>query len=347
MLTSLRIKNFKNFRDEEHLIIFRPEEDICALSILVGKNGAGKSSTFDAIEWAIFQRSPKSLRAMKQDDLISDGEEFVSVKATFELKDRSVSLDITRELRKGKQPSSSGILVTTNGNSSVATNQKLNGAREIATTLREHFNIDLTNLERILIKQQCISTLSCAKPKSLLSLLESFIGTDKISAAANECFTNRDCISLERKRVLISGDEFLKQIKQMQPGVDNAIAVQNQKYKMNVSLLKLRTAEFKKLMIVKVRQEAKLLEVKLNQNSLSNSITSSLKSIDIISTQLKTLNLEKIKATRTINRCVDAIEKNELELDEIVAARRKAVQKSLLNDKKMKALLKLVRGYAK
>ena len=56
MLVSLRIENFKNFRDEQNLIVYDSNEDACAFSVLVGNNGAGKSSVLDAIEWVAVAR---------------------------------------------------------------------------------------------------------------------------------------------------------------------------------------------------------------------------------------------------------------------------------------------------
>lgn len=344
MLTSLKIKNFKNFCDEQHLVIFRPEEDVYALSVLVGKNGAGKSSTFDAIEWAIFQRSPKSLRAMKQDDLITDGKEYASVKASFKLRDGSKSLEITRELRKGKQSRSFGVLTTANDELSTTTNHKLNGAEEIAAALLVHFSIDLANFDRILIKQQCISSLSCAKSKSLLSFLELFIGTDKISAAANACYADRDRLSSERKELLNTGQECLQRIKEMQPAVDNAVAIKHQKHELNISLLRLHTAERKALIAKKVRLAAQLQGITDDQDLFSESIENSSKSIDLLSNQLKTLHLKERKALRAKDRCVDALEKNDVDFVETISARKKSVQRSILNGKKMKGLKKLVSG---
>jgi chromosome segregation ATPase len=343
MLTSLRIKNFKNFCDEQHLVIFRPEEDACALSVLIGKNGSGKSSTFDAIEWAVFQRSPKSLRATKQEDLISDGKDFASVKASFKLRDGSKSLDITREVRKGKQSRSFGVLQTTsNENLSTTINHKLNCAEEIATALLVHFYIDLANFDRILIKQQCISSLSCAKTKPLLNFLELFIGTDKISVAANICYADRDRISSERMESSKSGEDFLHRIKELQPAVDDAVAIKRQKNDLNSSFLQLHTAERQKLIDKKGRLHAKSQEIKDDRELISGSIQNSLKSIDMISNQLKILDLKERKASRVKDKCICAIEENDLDLIVTIAARKKSIQRSILDGKKMKELQKLV-----
>jgi chromosome segregation ATPase len=347
MLTSLRIKNFKIFCDEQHLVIFRPEEDVCALSVLIGKNGAGKSSTFDAIEWAIFQRSPKSLRATKQDDLISDGKDFASVKASFKLRDGSKSLDITREVRKGKQSRSFGVLTTSNENLSTTTNHRLNGAEEVATALLVHFCIDLANFDRILIKQQCVSSLSCAKSKTLLSFLELFIGTDKISIAANVCYADRDRISSERKGSLISGEELLHRIKELQPVAEDAIAIKRQKHELNTSFLQLHTAERKALIAEKVLLLAQSQAIADDRDLFSESIENSSKSIDMICSELKLLDLKERKASRAKDRCLDAIEKNDLDLIATTAARKKSIQRSILDGKKMKELQKLVSCHTK
>ena len=57
MLVKIVIENFKNFQVEQTLGLYEADEDSSAFTILVGKNGAGKSSTLDALEWVVFNKS--------------------------------------------------------------------------------------------------------------------------------------------------------------------------------------------------------------------------------------------------------------------------------------------------
>ena len=84
----------------------------CSMIGIVGPNGSGKSNVIDAVKWVLGEKSIKSLRGKKSDDVIFHGSktkpanDFAEVTLTFDNSKRVLHIDldevsITRRLYRG------------------------------------------------------------------------------------------------------------------------------------------------------------------------------------------------------------------------------------------------------
>lgn len=105
-LKKFEAKGFKSFADMTRLNF-----DSAMIGI-VGPNGSGKSNVIDAIKWVLGEKSIKSLRGKKSDDIIFHGSstkpqsEFAEVTLTFDNTSRVLHIDldevaVTRRLYRG------------------------------------------------------------------------------------------------------------------------------------------------------------------------------------------------------------------------------------------------------
>ncbi|WP_412032426.1 AAA family ATPase [Malacoplasma muris] len=105
-LKKFEAKGFKSFADMTKLNF-----DSAMIGI-VGPNGSGKSNVIDAIKWVLGEKSIKSLRGKKSDDIIFHGSnskpksEFAEVTLTFDNTSRVLHIDldevaVTRRLYRG------------------------------------------------------------------------------------------------------------------------------------------------------------------------------------------------------------------------------------------------------
>lgn len=343
MLVSLRIENFKNFRDEQNLIVYDSNEDACAFSVLVGNNGAGKSSVLDAIEWVAFQRSAKTLRASKNDDLISIGRNFLSVEALFLNACDKSSLRITRTHTRGGKTQSSAIL-NRYIDSRVPTSLILSGAHEISSALQKVCRIDINNLERIVIKQQNASSIACTKPKMMFDKLEAIFGTDKVKAAASDCYESSNQICLEYNDALATRGSLMLRIEAMQPSVENASKLREEERMLNYSLCKLFSAELILLKKSGLNSSKKLTYFVSEKIKIAKSIEDFTAEINSLNDQLIISKSYEKKVSVSRMLCNQHRIECEDELDRLIMTKRLSDQKSLSRAKKIRELQKLVRS---
>ena len=338
----MKVKNFKVFQGEQTLAFRESTEDAYNVAVLVGKNGSGKSSTFDAIDWAVFNRSPKSMRASNQDSLIAVGESHMYVKVTIQQQNGTAILKIKRELYRGKQPVASAKLTCFDEYSGASTDQEILGMTKVAEVLQSRFGLISSHHERIMIKQENVSSISCANPNDLLSLMENFIGSDKINDAANACLNKRNNLSLERSALLKESDLIYLSIKEMLPSLDSAISLQSQELELNNSFLKLFNAEIRKL---KTKEAALIVELQLAKSSsttIADEISNIAMSVDIHDRELRNLKLAEKKELRDMDICKRSINKVS-DIMELEAVSEKHKSNSSKNEtKKIKGLLKSV-----
>lgn len=342
MLANLRIKNFKNFNVEEDILVFEHERDSLAFTIFVGKNGAGKSSVFDAIEWVLFNKGMKSMRASKQDDLISDGQNFMYVKVEFKSRIGDLSLVVTKELHKGKQSRIFALLTGTHDSLPTVINSSLEGFDKIANALREYFDINVSQFEKIVMKQQSISTISCAEAKNLLSSLETYIGTDVIKAAARSLIADRDLVIHERKDIWTARNDLALNIKKNQPAVDEAISIRQEERLFAISLLKLRISEKKALKQKELSQELQYRDMKSKQSDVLDNIGLADALKVVLREEMRSLRIAGTKKNRATESCDEVLHREQEALEDVILARNQEMRKARASASKIKGILNLV-----
>jgi len=66
-IRKIEIQGFKSFADK-HVLELNPR-----INVIVGPNGSGKSNLIDAVNWALGEQSPRSLRGERMEDIVFSG----------------------------------------------------------------------------------------------------------------------------------------------------------------------------------------------------------------------------------------------------------------------------------
>ena len=82
MITKVSVSHFKNFNRPQTIVLSSPEDEYHC-DVIVGRNGSGKSCLVEAIEWCLYNKPPRDMRASNLKDLVNvlspDGKMSVSV----------------------------------------------------------------------------------------------------------------------------------------------------------------------------------------------------------------------------------------------------------------------------
>lgn len=97
-LKQVELCNFKNFSTPQTIELWANEED-CAFSVIVGRNGSGKSCLCEAIEWVLFNPTNKALRAKKSSELVNKSTSCQSMYVELEFFKPSTRLDTMPTIR--------------------------------------------------------------------------------------------------------------------------------------------------------------------------------------------------------------------------------------------------------
>ena len=71
MLRSVEIENFKNFSKKEYIELYQ-QRDSYPFSVIVGRNGGGKSCIMEAIEWVLYDGQRKDMRATAVEHMVNN-----------------------------------------------------------------------------------------------------------------------------------------------------------------------------------------------------------------------------------------------------------------------------------
>ena len=163
----LRLKNFKSYANE--IINFDK-----GITVIVGENGAGKSSIFEAISFALF----KQHTAGKLDDLVRNNTENMSVELDFI--SRGKEYRIIRD--KNKSKTVSRLLTKTSSDSEFMS--LCSGEREVSDNIQAILDMDANLfLNAIYVRQGEIAELVDKTPADKKRLIGKLLGLDSLETA--------------------------------------------------------------------------------------------------------------------------------------------------------------------
>ena len=166
IFTRLRLNNFKSH--ERTIISFDK-----GISVIVGENGAGKSTILEAISFALF----KQHTAKKIDDLVRNNAESMSVELEFVTNNREYKI-----VREKKSNLKSSIFKKTSPESGFV--KICSGDKEVTSEIRQILDIDSDLfLNAIYIRQGEIAELVDKTPAEKKQLIGKLLGLDSLEKA--------------------------------------------------------------------------------------------------------------------------------------------------------------------
>ena len=163
IFTRLRMNNFKSH--EQTVIQFDK-----GISVIVGENGAGKSTILEAISFALF----KQHTGKKIDDLVRNNANSMSIELEFSSNNRDYK--IVREKKSSLKSSLFKRASSEGGYMHVCT-----GDREVASEIRQILDIDSDLfLNAIYIRQGEIAELVDKTPAEKKQLIGKLLGLDSM-----------------------------------------------------------------------------------------------------------------------------------------------------------------------
>ena len=163
----LKLKNFKSYANE--VINFDK-----GITVIVGENGAGKSSIFEAISFALF----KQHTAGKLGDLVRNNTDLMSVELDFV--SRGKEYRIIRDKTKSKM--SSRLLTKTSSDSEFMS--LCTGEKEVAAQIQAILDMDANLfLNAIYVRQGEIAELVDKQPAEKKRLIAKLLGLDSLEVA--------------------------------------------------------------------------------------------------------------------------------------------------------------------
>ena len=166
IFTRLKLNNFKS---HEHTVITFDK----GISVIVGENGAGKSTILEAISFALF----KQHTAKKIDDLVRNNANSMSIELEFTSNNRDYK--IVREKKSALKSSLFKRTSSEGGYVHVCT-----GDKEVASEIRQILDIDSDLfLNAIYIRQGEIAELVDKTPAEKKQLIGKLLGIDSLEKA--------------------------------------------------------------------------------------------------------------------------------------------------------------------
>jgi exonuclease SbcC len=206
IFTRLRLNNFKS---HEHSVI--PFDK--GISVIVGENGAGKSTILEAISFALF----KQHTGKKIDDLVRNNANAMSVELEFTSNNRDYKV-----VREKKSTLKSSLFKRTSSEGGYV--HVCTGDREVASEIRQILDIDSDLfLNAIYIRQGEIAELVDKTPAEKKQLIGKLLGIDSLEKAWKNLLpfiTDYENQLAELKGKLFNSNELMESYKKKKAELD-------------------------------------------------------------------------------------------------------------------------------
>ncbi|RAP51326.1 MAG: hypothetical protein BZ138_05415 [Methanosphaera sp. rholeuAM270] len=262
IINTLTLKNFKSHKNTR--INFDGN-----ISLILGKNGAGKSSILEAISYCLF----KEFNGKKIDNILRKSKEEDDV-----VKDMNVTLEFTHDnidykLERGRKGKQSKVKLWQKINDEYVT--KFNGDKEVTRDIQRILQLDSKSfLNAVYIKQGDITDLLDKNPAERKELIAKLLNIDSFETAWNEIKNLQD---IYRKKIEYNDNELTKKdtIEEEKESITENI--DNNKKKLEIlipeitkldKLLKEEELELSKLENNKVKYDNLLKQKKMMDSNL-------------------------------------------------------------------------------
>lgn len=205
-LKKFEARGFKSFADYTKLHF-----DSSLIGI-VGPNGAGKSNVIDAVKWVLGEKSIKSLRGKKSDDIIFHGSkskkacDFAEVTLTFDNRSRKLQIDcdeisVTRKLFRG------------NGNNEYYINGEIARLKDIHDIFTD---TGLSKGSLGIISQGTVNWFADSKPEERRTIFEEAAGIGKYTRKREESLRQLERTQTNLNRITDISRELSRNIKKLE-----------------------------------------------------------------------------------------------------------------------------------
>lgn len=258
-LKKLVMQGFKSFADKTEIVF------LDGVTTIVGPNGSGKSNISDAIRWVIGEQSPKNLRGAKMEDVIFSGTQarkkvgFAEVSMYLDNSDRFLPLDYNE------------VVVTRRVYRNGESNYEINGTECRLKDIQQLFmDTGIGKDGYSIISQGKIDEILSSKSDERRHIFEEASGIVKYRTRKEEA-----------TRKLENTDIALQRIGDVISEIENTIGPLEEKANTAKKYLKLR-------------DELKLLDVKLFINSVDNNAKNLEEIDDVISTLQSDIDKQEV-----------------------------------------------------
>ena len=301
-LKKLEIQGFKSFADKTEIIF------LDGITTIVGPNGSGKSNISDAIRWVIGEQSAKNLRGSKMEDVIFSGTQarkkvgFAEVSMYLDNSDGSLPVDYNE------------VIVTRRMYRSGESNYLINGTECRLKDIQAIFmDTGLGKDGYSIISQGKIDEILSNKSEERRHIFEEAAGIVKYRTRKEEA-----------TRKLNNTETTLQRVSDILSEIENTIEPLEQKANTAKKYLKLR-------------DELKLLDVKIFINSVDNNAEDMQKIDDMLETLQKDIDTQENLSRESENKKIELKEKIQSLSNRIEELREKYFQveneKEKLNSK--------------
>ncbi len=293
IINSIKIQNFKRYRKREFNFNL-------GLTGLLGKNGSGKSTIFEAIIFALYGECSTKKELLK--NVSASNKEPLEVELVFEIDSKEYL--IKRQLR-GKNLTAKAELYDSSGELSAS------GAKEVTAEIIKLIDMSKEAFTHtVYASQKELSALSKLKSEERKKIIRRLLGLEKIDRIENELVIKIRELKRDIKsfgELLLSSDEIAKikqEIKELKAAFkkeENELKKLNSNLKSAVATVKTalqKVEEHQKLKESYIAQKNELDKLKLMQKNLIKSLQKTKNEIKNLLEEEKFYN----KNRQTLNR---------------------------------------------